>query len=124
MRYKVSIPSVPRWGDAVVLGVSWGIYALVVTKCSPPPLFYLGPDPEAVLLTWWHGIGFDYRAWAVLLFSCAGSLAALAVAICLSLHFWGTTPPKDRRRLLVTTPLAGLVCAGTLVGARLLPFFG
>ena len=108
LRRKVSVP---WWIDSVALGVFWGCGALMAAVTG------------SALLRWWVGIGFDYGVGAVLAFRCAGGAAGLVMTARLSIRVWTTTPPKDRRRRLVTTPLAALVCSGAMVGASLLPFF-
>ena len=104
LRQKVSVPSVPWWVDAVVLGVSWGIFALAAIASI-----------GSALLTCWLGISFDYGLWAVLAFGCAAAAASLVMTASLSIRVWTTTPPKECRRRLVTTPLAALVSSGAMV---------
>ena len=106
-RQKVSFP---WWVDSVVLGVCFGHLGSLAGAAfgSLFLLFLLGPSGSS--------FGVDYRVGAILAFACVAAVVGSGMMVRLSTRIWATTPPKDRRRLAVTTTLVALVCSGGLIG--------
>ena len=114
LRQKVSVRYVPWWVGAMVLGVSWGYFGSLAVAAfgSLFLLFLLDPSGSS--------FGVDYRVGAILAFVFVAAVVVSGLTVRLSTRIWATTPPKNRRRLAVTTTLAALVCSGGMVGASLL----
>ena len=102
--------SFPWWVDSVVLGVGIGYFGLMAGASFGSLFLLFLLDPSGA------SFGVDYRVGAILAFSCVAAVVGSGVTVRLSSRIWATTPPKDRRRLAVTTTLVTLVCSGGLIG--------